>query len=278
LDCPSIRSKRLTAKQIVNPKFNQKTKENLQSNKPAEEIMGNETDSTALLDTIRQLIEESRQQVAVAVNAAITALYWQVGKRIREEVLQERRADYGKQIVSTLAAQLKAEYGSGWSEKQLRHCLRFAEIFHEETIVSTLWRQLSWSHMKEILYMEDAVKRDFYIEMCKLEKWSVRTFRERIQSMLYERTAISKKPDLTILNDLSKLKNQKQLSPDLIFRDPYILDFLGLKDTYSEKDLETAIVAELQRFITELGNDFAFLARQKRISIDNLKIPRFSNR
>ncbi len=127
--------------------------------------MGNETDSTALLGTIRQLIEESRQQVAVAVNATITALYWQVGKRIKEEVLQEKRADYGKQIVSTLAAQLKAEYGSGWSEKQLRHCLRFAEIFHEEPIVSTLWRQLSWSHMKEILYIEDAVKRDFYIEM-----------------------------------------------------------------------------------------------------------------
>ena len=123
--------------------------------------------------------------------------------------------------------------------------------------------------MKEILYIEDAVKRDFYIEMCKLEKWSVRTFRERIQSMLYERTAISKKPDLTILNDLNQLKNEKQLSPDLVFRDPYILDFLGLKDTYSEKDLETAIIAELQRFITELGNDFAFLARQKRISIDN---------
>lgn len=184
-------------------------------------------------------------------------------------MLQEKRADYGKQIVSTLAAQLKAEYGSGWSEKQLRHCLRFAEIFHEEPIVSTLWRQLSWSHMKEILYIEDAVKRDFYIERCKLEKWSVRTFRERIQSMLYERTAISKKPDLTILNDLNQLKNEKQLSPDLVFRDPYILDFLGLKDTYSEKDLETAIIAELQRFITELGNDFAFLARQKRISIDN---------
>ncbi len=123
--------------------------------------------------------------------------------------------------------------------------------------------------MKEILYIEDAVKRDFYIERCKLEKWSVRTFRERIQSMLYERTAISKKPDLTILNDLNQLKNEKQLSPDLVFRDPYILDFLGLKDTYSEKDLETAIIAELQRFITELGNDFAFLARQKRISIDN---------
>lgn len=105
--------------------------------------------------------------------------------------------------------------------------------------------------------------------MCKLEKWSVRTFQERINSMLYERTAISKKSELTLKQDLEQLKTDKQLTPDLVFRDPYFLDFLGLKDTYSEKDLETAIVVELQRFIIELGNDFAFMARQKRITIDN---------
>ena len=104
--------------------------------------------------------------------------------------------------------------------------------------------------------------------MCKLEKWSVRVFQERIQSMLYERTAISKKPALTIQNDLEQLKNEQKLSPDLVFKDPYVLDFLGLKDTYSEKDLESSIIAELQQFITELGSDFAFLARQKRITID----------
>lgn len=105
--------------------------------------------------------------------------------------------------------------------------------------------------------------------MCIHEKWSVRTFRERINAMLYERTAISKRPEITIQNDLNQLKNEKQLSPDLVFRDPYFLDFLGLKDTICEKDLETAIVVELQRFIIELGNDFAFMARQKRITIDN---------
>lgn len=105
--------------------------------------------------------------------------------------------------------------------------------------------------------------------MCKIEKWSVRTFRERIQSMLYERTALSKKPDKTIQNDLASLKNEQKLNPDLVFRDPYFLEFLGLKDTFSEKDLETSIILELQRFITELGNDFAFMARQKHITIDN---------
>lgn len=147
--------------------------------------------------------------------------------------------------------------------------MQFAEMFPDEKIVVSLIRQLTWTHIIAIIPITDPVKREFYIEMCKLEKWSVRTFRERIQSMLYERTAISKKPELTIKNDLDRLKTEQQINPDLVFRDPYFLDFLGLQDTYSEKDLETAIIAELQRFITEFGNDFAFLARQKRISIDS---------
>jgi predicted nuclease of restriction endonuclease-like (RecB) superfamily len=169
----------------------------------------------------------------------------------------------------SLSIQLEREYGKGWSEKHLRHCVQFATTFVNKEIVSTMWRQLSWSHIKLIIYMEDPLKRDFYIEMCKLEKWSVRVFRDRIQSMLYERTAISKKPELTIENDLEQLKMEHKLNPDLVFRDPYFLDFLGLTDMYSEKDLEANIIIELQRFITELGSDFAFMARQKRITIDN---------
>ena len=231
--------------------------------------MKKEIENTQLFGSIRQLIEESRQQVAVAVNATITALYWQVGKKINQEILQNNRAEYGKQIVAALSQQLTKEYGKGWGEKQLRHCMRFAEVFPDEQIVYTLCRQLSWSHLRLIMFLDDPLKREFYIEMCKLEKWSFRTFRDRVNSMLYERTAISKKPELTIQNDLELLKSEQQLSPDLVFRDPYFLDFLGLKDAYSEKDLETAIIAELQRFITEMGNDFAFMARQKRITIDN---------
>lgn len=222
-----------------------------------------------LFSEIRLLIEQNRQELAVTVNSVMTRLYWQIGKRINEEILQKQRAEYGKQIVQTLSAQLTNEYGRGWSDKQLRHCLRFAEIFSDGEIVSTLWRQLSWSHLKEIVYIDDELKREFYIEMCKLEKWSVRTFRERINSMLYERTAISKKPEETIKNDLELLKNEQQLTPDLVFRDPYFLDFLGLSDKFSEKDLESAILVELQNFIIELGSDFAFLARQKRITVDH---------
>jgi len=147
--------------------------------------------------------------------------------------------------------------------------IQFAEVFHEQEIVVSLIRQLSWTHLLAVIPIEDPLKRKFYIEMCKLEKWSVRTFRERINSMLYERTAISKKPEQTIINDLEMLGKENQLTPDLVFRDPYFLDFLGLKNSYSEKDLESAIIAELQNFIIELGSDFAFISRQKRITIDS---------
>jgi predicted nuclease of restriction endonuclease-like (RecB) superfamily len=228
-----------------------------------------ELENKNITSDIKLLIAQSRQNVALAVNAEITLLYWKVGKRINDEVLGNERAVYGKQIVSSLSTQLEAEYGKGWGEKQLRQCMQFASVFADEQIVYTLCRQLSWSHLRLIMFMEDPLKREFYIQMCKLEHWSFRTFRERTQSLLYERTAISKKPELTIQNDLELLKNEQKLNPDLVFRDPYFLDFLGLNDMYSEKDLETSIIAELQRFIIELGSDFAFLARQKRISIDN---------
>lgn len=223
----------------------------------------------SLVGEIKTLIEQSRRQVAVTVNATMTMLYWQIGRRINQEVLNEQRAEYGRQIVVSLAQQLVTEYGRGWSEKQLRHCLRFAETFPDEEIVSALRRQLSWTHIKTLIYIDDDLKRSFYIEMCKLEKWGTRILQERVNSMLYERTAISKKPEETIRNELAQLGNNGQITPDLVFRDPYFLDFLDLKDSYSEKDLESAIVAELQRFIIELGSDFAFLARQKRITIDN---------
>ena len=147
--------------------------------------------------------------------------------------------------------------------------MQFALAFPDKEIVSALRRQLSWTHLRMVIYMDDPLKRAFYVEICRLEKWSSRQLQERIQSMLFERTAISKKPEQTILNDLALLKDEQTLSPDLVFKDPYFLDFLGLSDTYSENDLETAIIVELQRFLTELGGDFAFMARQKRITIDN---------
>jgi len=231
--------------------------------------MSQELQHHPLFVSIKELIEQSKQQIAVSVNATMTALYWQIGSTIKIEVLKNNRAEYGQQIVQTLSAQLEKDYGKGWSEKQLRHCVQFVTVFEDEQIVSALRRQLSWTHLKALIYIEAPLKREFYIEMCKLEKWSSRQLQERIQSLLYERTAISRKPELTIQHDLDLLKNEQKLNPDLVFRDPYFLEFLGLSDMYSEKDLESSIIAELQRFIIELGSDFAFMSRQKRISIDN---------
>ena len=222
-----------------------------------------------LFADISNLIQESKQQVASTINAAISILYWQIGHRILSDVLNHQRAEYGEKIVIELSVQLTENFGKGWSEKQLRQCIKFVEVFPEREIVYTLCRQLSWSHIRQIMYINDSLKREFYIEMCKIEKWSVRTFKERINSMLYERTAISSKPDELSKSELAQLKSAQKLSPDLIFRDPYVLDFLGLKDTYSEKDLEDSILFELEKFIIELGSDFAFMGRQKRITIDN---------
>ena len=223
----------------------------------------------ALLHDLRGLIEETRSTIATTVNASLTMLYWQVGKRIGEEVLKGERASYGEAIVATVSRQLAEEFGSNFSVKNLRHMMRFAESFPDQQIVSTLSRQLSWSHFKEIIYQKDTLQRDFYAELCRIERWSVRTLRNKIGSMLYERTALSKKPDELIRLELDALRQEDQMSPDLVFRDPYLLNFLGLTDRYLEKDLEDAILRELEQFLLELGAGFSFVARQKRIQVDN---------
>ena len=230
---------------------------------------GNKVVPGDLISDIRSLIETARHNVAVTVNAELTILYWQIGSRICQDILEKKRAEYGKEILATLSQELTKEYGNGFSYSALTRMVRFAEVFPDTQIVATLSRQLSWSHFKEILPIKDDLQRDFYAEICRIERWSVRTLRKKIDGMLYERTAISKKPEKLIEKDLAALREEDKLTPDLVFRDPYFLDFLGLKDTYSEKDLEAAILREMESFILELGIGFSFVARQKRISIDN---------
>jgi predicted nuclease of restriction endonuclease-like (RecB) superfamily len=147
--------------------------------------------------------------------------------------------------------------------------IRFVEVFPAQEIVYALSRQLGWTHFRTIIYLTDPLQRDFYAEMCRIERWSTRTLRAKIQGMLYERTAISRKPDELARQELAALRDEDRLTPDLVFRDPYLLDFLDLTDTYSERDLEAAILRELEHFLLELGGDFAFVARQKRITIDH---------
>ncbi|MDX7079540.1 PDDEXK nuclease domain-containing protein [Citrobacter freundii] len=224
---------------------------------------------SALLGDIRALIEAARKRAASAVNSELSMLYWRIGQRIHTQVLEGRRADYGEEVVSTLAAQLVKEYGGSFSVKNLRRMVQFAAAYPDERIVVSLIRQLSWTHFIALIPLKDPLQRDYYAQMASAERWSVRTLRERIDSMLYERTALSQKPEETIAQELATLRNAQRMTPALVMRDPYILDFLGLRDSWQESDLEAAIIREMEAFLLELGAGFCFVARQKRIQIDD---------
>ncbi|MDA3838260.1 MAG: PDDEXK nuclease domain-containing protein [Candidatus Delongbacteria bacterium] len=231
--------------------------------------MKNNLEFNNLFSGIKQLIDETRSAVAQTVNSGLTMMYWNIGKKINGDILKNKRAEYGEGIVATLSRQLTNEYGSGFSGKSLSRMVQFYELFPDYKIVATLWRQLTWSHFKMILPMKDDLQREFYTQMCRIETWSVRTLRNKIDSMLFERTAISKKPEELAKLEMKGLKDKDKMTPDLVFRSPYILDFLNLKDTYQEKDLESAIISEIQRFVLELGKGFSFVERQKRMIIGN---------
>jgi len=222
-----------------------------------------------LLSEIRTLVSDAKQQASVAVNATLTHMYWQIGLRISQEVLGGERAEYGKQIVASLAQQLTSEFGRGWSVRNLSYMVQFFETFPKAKIVHTLSAQLSWSHFKQLISLKDPLQREFYAQMCRIERWSVRELGSRIDSMLYQRTALSKKPESLIKQELDELSKNNEVSEDLLLKDPYVLDFLGLQDHYLEKDLEDAILRDLESFLLELGAGFTFIARQKRIQIDN---------
>ncbi len=222
-----------------------------------------------LLGEIRTLIESARGQVARTVNVGLVMLYWNIGNRIQREVLGVNRAGYGDKIVPTLSARLTKEYGAGFALRNLFKMMRFAEVFPDSKIVLSLGAQLSWTHFRLILSLKNDIQRDFYAELCRVERWSVRTLQQKIDGMLFERIGLSKMPAELAGRELDALREQDRLTPDLVFRDPYFLDFLGLKDAYSERDLESAILRELERFLVELGSDFTFVARQKRITIDH---------
>lgn len=223
---------------------------------------------STLVRDLGAMIDAARQQVAIAANAALTVLYWQVGHRVRTEVLEGRRAEYGAQMISAVGRDLEAHYGRGFGEKSLRRMVQFATLFPDPAIVATLSRQLGWSHFAELIPIKDPLAREFYAEMCRVERWSVRELRERIDSMLFERTALSKHPEALVRKELARLRERGELSSAFVFRDPYILGFLELSDTYSEKDLESAILREIERFLLELGTGFTFVERQKRITLD----------
>ncbi len=224
------------------------------------------SDAAALLADLRGLIESARQRIATVANASTTILCWNVGRRLLRESLQDGRGAYGRRILATVSQELSAEFGVGFSYAALTRMVRFAEWMTDERIVSTLSTQLSWSHFIELLPIKDPLARDFYAEMCRIEHWDVRTLRLKIGGMLFQRTALSRKPKSVIASEIGQLRDG-HMTPDLVFRDPYLLDLLGLKGAYSEHDLESAILREIEGVLLELGTGFAFVARQKRMSV-----------
>ncbi len=215
------------------------------------------TPEKLLLD-LQELIERGHHQAVASVNSAMTLTYWHVGKRINEEVLKGERAEYGKQIVVSLSKELTQQYGRSFETKNLRRMMQFAELFPEFEIVVPLARQLSWSHFLVILPLKSELARMFYARAASESSWSKRELRNQIERKAFERAEIA--DNKLLLNETSHLGGN--------FKDPYFLEFLGLKDGYLENDLESALIKELELFILELGKGFAFVERQKRMIID----------
>ncbi|MBO6253042.1 MAG: DUF1016 family protein [Bacteroidaceae bacterium] len=231
--------------------------------------IGSAVSAPSLIQDLRQIINHARSHVAATANYSLSMMYWHIGNRINCEVLGNQRAEYGKQIVASVARQLRVEFGAkGFDEKNSRRMMQFAQMFPDEQIVASSMRQLSWTHILQILPLKEDLQRDFYLTLATSEKWSVRQLRKEIDGMLYERTAIASKPDELVKKELSTLRDDNVMSPDLVFKSPYFLEFTGLTGMYSEKDLEDSLVAHLEQFIIELGNGFSFVARQKRMIID----------
>ena len=149
---------------------------------------------------------------------------WYVGKRIKEDILYNQRAEYGKQVIKKLATRLTVKYGSGWGYGKLKHCVRSAYLFSEDEIGYAVRSQLTWTHLRSLMGVKDELARSFYVEMCRMEHWDTRTLDEKIDCQLYERTAISRKPEDMIRKELNEIKENNQLLPDLIFRSSYFLD------------------------------------------------------
>lgn len=244
----------------------QKSGKHKHSSHSAETAVPAIVDEAALLTDLRELIQSARQRIATVANSTATLLYWHLGRRLLVESLQDERAPYGKRILATVSRELTVEFGQAFTLRSLYRAIQFCQSFTDQEIVSTLSTQLSWSHFIELLPIKDPLARDFYAEMCRIERWDVRTLRQKIGGMLFERTALSKKPESVISAEIAKLRDG-HMTPDIVFRDPYLLDLLGLTGAYSERDLESAILREIEGVLLELGNGFAFVARQKRMSV-----------
>ncbi len=222
----------------------------------------------ALYGDLASLIEDARGRVATAVNTELVMLYWGIGKRIRDEVLGGERARYGNDVVKSVAARLSTRYGRGYGWRNLFRMIKFAELYPHDNIMSPVATKLTWTNIVELLTIDEQPKRDFYMAMCAHEHWSKRMLRAKVDGKLYERTIDATGSSSEVRAHMGTLSVDGVTTPDLAFRDPYVLDFLGLDPKHSEAQLEQAILDEMQRFLLELGADFCFVARQKRVVVD----------
>jgi predicted nuclease of restriction endonuclease-like (RecB) superfamily len=218
-----------------------------------------------LLADLRAIIAAGRGRAAAAVNQELVATYWAVGERIvREEQGGATRASYGEQTLARLGRTLEHEFGRGFGLRSLQLMRQFYLAY---PIANALRAQLGWTHYRALMRLVDAEQREFYGRLAATGRWSSRELDRQIGSRLFERVGLSRQAG-DLAATLPVPAADGVLAPADIFKDPYILDFLGLEDTYSEKDLEAAILRNIERFLLELGTDFCFVARQRRLTID----------
>lgn len=231
------------------------------------QILG--TVSDHLYDGVTSIIDKARMQVAVFVNAHASMTFWKVGKYIIDDMDYQTYSAYGKKILATLSQRLTSRYGKGYTYSALTRMMKVARIYSDCEMFAMLSQTLSWSHFLELVTIKDNTKRLFYQQMGLAEHWSVQQLRDKQDEMTYERSLIASKPDDEIVKALENITPQ-HIEPDVVLKSSYVLDFLGLDSLYSEKKLEDAIALQLEQFILELGQGFAFLERQKRFTIDGI--------
>lgn len=213
--------------------------------------------NSVLFNELTKIIEQGKLQLVARVNSILTITYWQIGKKINDHILKNERAEYGEQVVKNVAKDLENKFGRSYTLRNVRRMMQFAEQFDDIKIVSSLMTQLSWTHFLELFPLKSMEQKIYYAQKYIEENWSKRVLIYQIQRKAFERKEIA---TLQTINELQDLQNT--------FKDPYFLDFLGLKDGYLENDLEAAIIKEIENFILELGVGFSFIERQKRIILD----------
>lgn len=220
-----------------------------------------------LYNGVADIIDQARREIVVYVNKQANMMFWHIGRFINEDMGYKQYSAYGSKILATLSQRLTARYGKGYTYSAVTRMMKVARYYSDAQMFATLSQTLTWGHFLELVTIEDPTKRLFYQQMGIAEHWSIRQLRDKQDEMAYERSLIAAKPDDEIVKTLEKTTSD-HIAPDVVLKNSYILDFLGLSDYYSEEELEDAIAKQLEGFILELGQGFAFLERQKRFTID----------